>query len=394
MASSSLSTSQTYSILNLKNRTRVYTSLPNSSFKPFQSTIKAANLPNDTFKNPSALFNKKQASILPWAENSKALAKAPQFSATTKAAGAAGEENVEEDEMIVSWIDLLPEKIQPYAYLVRLDRPIGTFLFGWPCMWSLALAAEPGMFPDWKMLAFFFFISFWSRNIACTINDYFDKDFDSKVERTKRRPIASGAISGLQALIFLAAQLVLGYAFMLPVNELSRLLWVSSLPLIFTYPLMKRITYWPQAHLGLTANWGALYSWAAIKGTLHPGIVFPLLIGCFFWTLEVDTIYAHQDKTDDVKVGVKSTALLLGDTTKLWTSVFGIASVASFALSGFNANIGWPFYALMVPAAAQIAWQIWAVDLENPADCGRKFRSNKYFGAIVFFAILLGRLFS
>ncbi|KAL6574777.1 Palmitoyl-protein thioesterase 1 [Orobanche minor] len=247
------------------------------------------------------------------------------------------------------------------------------------------------------------------------------------VERTKKRPIASGAISGTQALVFLGAQLVLGYLLLLPVNELRPSIMGFFPPTDLYVPAHEKNNILvPQAHLGLTANWGALYSWAAIKGSVDPGITIPLLIGCFFWTLEVDTIYAHQDKEDDVKVGVKSTALLLGDSTKFWTTIFGITSVASFVLSGFNANIGsarlgsfnyssdqssslnepsraeltsssfilttlLPFYALMIPAAAQIAWQIWAVDLKSPADCGRKFRSNKYFGAIVFLAILLGK---
>lgn len=275
-----------------------------------------------------------------------------------------------------------------------MDKPIGTFLFAWPCMWSLAFAANPGSLPDVKMLAIFFLVSFMSRNIACTVNDYFDKDFDAQVERTKGRPLASGAITGSQALCFLAIQLLMGYGVFVPVNELSRLLWVSSLPLIFTYPLMKRITYWPQAQLGLTMNWGALYSWAAVKGSLDPPIVFPLLVACFFWTLEYDTIYAHQDKEDDRRVGVKSTALLFGDSTKLWTAAFGAASIASLALAGFNAHIGWPFYALLAAASGHIAWQIWDVDLSNPEDCFRKFASNKWFGGIVFSAILFGRFLS
>ncbi|XP_071902575.1 4-hydroxybenzoate polyprenyltransferase, mitochondrial-like [Coffea arabica] len=214
------------------------------------------------------------------------------------------------------------------------------------------------------------------------------------VERTKGRPLASGAITGFQALCFLGIQLLIGYGVLHPVNELSRLLWVSSLPLIFIYPLMKRITYWPQALLGLAMNWGVLRSWAAVKGSLDPTIVFPLLVGCFFWTLEYDTIYAHQDKKDDVKAGVKSTALLLGESTKLWSASFGAASIASFALAGLNAHIGWPFYALLAATSGHKAWQIWDVDLSNPADCFRKFASNKWLGGIVFSAILFGRFLS
>ncbi|KAL3522188.1 hypothetical protein ACH5RR_015022, partial [Cinchona calisaya] len=262
---------------------------------------------------------------------------APKFSASANSF-----EKVEEEKAVLpsSWIEsVVPLKARPYAYLIRLDKPIGTWLVAWPCLWSLAFAANPGTLPDLGMLAFFFLVSFMTRNIGCTINDFFDKDFDAQVERTKRRPVASGTITDSQALCFLAIQLLIGYVTFLPINELSRLLWVSSLPLIFTYPLMKRITYWPQAHLGLAINWGALYSWAAVKGSLDETIVFPLFTACFFWTLEYDTIYAHQDKEDDVKVGVKSTALLFGDSTKIWTTGFGVASVSSLLVAGINSNI-------------------------------------------------------
>ncbi|KAL3512855.1 hypothetical protein ACH5RR_025572 [Cinchona calisaya] len=378
--------SRIHATSSLNPQPRPSISLPQSSIKPTKSItsnlfpfhpIKAYNNNIPTNFNNTSIKNK---TIL------------PNFSASAKPIEKVDEEEESEPN---TWIEaVFPEKLRPYAYLVRLDKPIGTWLFGWPCMWSLALTANPGSLPDAKMLAFFFFVSFLSRNIACTINDYFDKDFDAMVARTKRRPIASGAITGFQALLFLGIQVLATYGLLFPVNELSRLLWVSSLPLIFTYPLMKRITYWPQAHLGLTANWGALYSWAAVKGSLDPAIVFPLLAAAFFWTLEVDTIYAHQDKEDDVKAGVKSTALLFGDSTKLWTSAFGLAAVGLYLLAGFNSNIGWPFYLLMIAASGQIAWQIWAVDLSDPADCARKFLSNKWFGGIVFSAILLGRLVS
>ncbi|XP_027124881.1 4-hydroxybenzoate geranyltransferase 2-like [Coffea arabica] len=382
-----MSSSQTFSrtnpISNLNHQLR-----PSISIKPAKSNSKISHY---TLEN-SAIFNRSLIKSVRLLGRGFNLAnQAPQVSASDKTL-----EKAEEEKAVTSsWIEaVFPEKARPYAYLVRLDNPTGTFLFAWPCLWSLAFTANPGSLPDMKMLAFFFLVSFMSRNIACTINDYFDKDFDAQVERTKGRPLASGAITGFQALCFLGIQVLLGYGIFLRVNELSRILWVSSLPLIFTYPLMKRITYWPQAHLGLTANWGALYSWAAVKGSLDPAIVFPVLVACFFWTLEVDTIYAHQDKEDDVKVGVKSTALLLGDSTKLWTTGFGVASIASLALAGFNAHIGWPFYVLLAAASGQIAWQIWDVDLSNPADCFRKFASNRYFGAVVFSAILFGRLLS
>ncbi|XP_027124411.1 4-hydroxybenzoate geranyltransferase 2-like [Coffea arabica] len=366
--------------------------LPKSSLKPVKSNSKIS--PYTVLENSSATF--RRCSVV---KHIKFLGRGcsnlpirdPHFSASAKSLerGEGGQ------PVPSSWIEaIFPEQARPYAYLVRLDKPAGTFLFAWPCMWSLAFTANAGTLPDLKMLAFFFLVSFMSRNIACNINDYFDKDFDSQVERTKGRPLASGAIAGFQALLFLAIQLLLGYGVLFAVNKLSRLLWVSSLPWIFTYPLMKRITYWPQAYLGLTISWGAAYSWAAVKGSLDPTIVFPLVLAFFFWTLGFDTIYAHQDKEDDVKVGIKSTALLFGDSTKLWISGFAAASIASLALTGFNANIGWPFYGLLAAASGHLAWQIWDVDLSNPADCSRKFVSNIWFGAIVFGAILCGRLFS
>ncbi|CAI9105081.1 OLC1v1003931C1 [Oldenlandia corymbosa var. corymbosa] len=375
---SSLPISQTnYSILSLKNPTRIFTRCGSSSSslsRPLIQliSIKAVNYPS---YSSHGLENKNRIRCFAssWTSTTSTLSSSKVVPLTDKPKPGQLEEYVEvRDQLMASWIDSLPEKIRPYAYLIRLDRPIGTIMCAWPSMWALALAAAPGSLPDWKMLAFFYFVSFWYRSLGCTINDYLDKDLDAQVERTKRRPIASGAISGVQAMAFLAVQVILGYAMLFPVNQLSRLLWVSSMPLLFTYPLMKRILPWPSLHFGFTVNWGVLYSWAAVKGTLHPSIVFPLLMSCFFWTLEADALYVHQDKADDLKAGVKSAALLLGDSTKPWISICAVASVASLALSVFNANIGWPFYVLMVPAVAQMAWQIYAVDLDNPTDCGLK----------------------
>ncbi|KAL0533153.1 hypothetical protein IC582_030368 [Cucumis melo] len=232
------------------------------------------------------------------------------------------------------------------------------------------------------------------RGAGCTINDLLDRDIDTKVERTKLRPVASGQLTQPQGISFLGLQLFLGLGILLQLNNYSRILGASSLLLVFSYPLMKRFTYWPQAYLGLTFNWGALLGWAAIRGTLDPAIVLPLYFSGVFWTLVYDTIYAHQDKGDDLKVGVKSTALRFGDSTKEWITMFGIANIGCLALSGYNADIGWPFYALLAAASGQLAWQIFTVDLSSRADCNRKFISNKWYGALVFSGILLGRLSS
>lgn len=295
----------------------------------------------------------------------------------------------------VSWIDLyLPEQARPYAHLARLDKPIGTWLLAWPCFWSITLAASPGSLPDLKMLALFGCGALLLRGAGCTINDLLDRDIDTKVERTKSRPVASGDLSPFQGLCFLGFQLLLGLGILLQLNNFSCILGASSLLLVFSYPLMKRLTFWPQAYLGLTFNWGALLGWAAVKGSLDPAIVLPLYMSGVFWTLVYDTIYAHQDKDDDLKVGVKSTALRFGDKTKEWVAGFGLACIGSLSLSGFNADIGWPYYACLAAASSHLSWQIWTVDLSCRADCNRKFVSNKWFGAIVFSGILLGQLAS
>ncbi|KAL1807333.1 hypothetical protein DCAR_0833205 [Daucus carota subsp. sativus] len=306
------------------------------------------------------------------------------------------DENEKKEESKIkgcSWIDLyLPKNLAGYAHLARLDKPIGTWLLAWPCMWSINLAASPGSFPDFKMMALFGCGAFLLRGAGCTINDLLDRDIDTKVERTRLRPIASGALTRFQGLCFLGIQLFLGLGILLQLNSYSQMLGASSLLLVFTYPLMKRFTFWPQAYLGLTFNWGALLGWAAIRGSLDPTIVFPLYLSGVCWTLVYDTIYAHQDKEDDMKVGVKSTALRFGDTTKEWISGFGTACIGGLTLSGFNANIGWPYFIFLTAASGQLAWQIWTVDLSSRADCNRKFVSNKWFGAMIFSGILFGRL--
>jgi len=283
---------------------------------------------------------------------------------------------------IVSWIDLyLPKRLRPYAHLARLDKPIGTWLLAWPCMWSIALAAPPGNLPDVKMLSLFGLGALLLRGSGCTVNDLLDRDIDQKVQRTKLRPIACGALTPFQGLCFLGFQLLLGLGVLLQLNNFSRILGASSLLLVASYPLMKRFTFWPQAYLGLTFNWGALLGWAAIKGNLDLTVVLPLYASGICWTLVYDTIYAHQDKEDDLKVGIKSTALRFGDQTQIWLSGFGVACISCLTLSGFNAAIGWPFYAVMTTAAGHLAWQILTVDISSRADCNRKYHCTKDFEA-------------
>ncbi|MCO5610086.1 hypothetical protein L7F22_064321 [Adiantum nelumboides] len=211
-----------------------------------------------------------------------------------------------------TWVHhLLPARIQPFALLARLDKPIGTWLLAWPCMWSIALATPIGLLPDLKLVALFGTGAILLRGAGCTVNDLLDHDIDCKVERTRARPIACGAVTPFQGVTFLGLQLLLGLGILVQLNTFSQILGASSLFLVGTYPLFKRWTYWPQAFLGLTFNWGALLGWAAVRGSIDVSIVGPLYLAGICWTLVYDTIYAHQDKYDDVKVGVNRQPYIL-----------------------------------------------------------------------------------
>ncbi|MGE5545892.1 MAG: 4-hydroxybenzoate octaprenyltransferase [Solirubrobacterales bacterium] len=294
------------------------------------------------------------------------------------------------DIPVGNWIDRrVPAAVRPYLRLMRLDRPIGTWLLLFPCWWSAALAA-----PSWPSLWLFILFAIGAvvmRGAGCTVNDIADHRFDAQVERTRARPIPSGAVSVKQAAAFLALQLLVGLAVLVQLDRFAILLGVASLLLVFPYPFMKRITYWPQAWLGLTFNWGALVGWAAVRGTLEAPAV-ALYVAGLFWTLGYDTIYAHQDKEDDALIGVKSTALRLGDATPSWLIGFYGAALALIALAGYLAGLSWPFYPLLGVAALQLVWQIRDVDIDDGADCLDKFKSNRVFGWALLAAIVAGKV--
>ncbi len=293
------------------------------------------------------------------------------------------------DMPVGNWIDRwVPAVARPYLRLMRLDRPIGTWLLLLPCWWSLALATDGP--PPLGLMALFALGAVVMRGAGCTINDMADHKFDAQVARTAGRPIASGAVSLRQAAVFLGVQLAVGLAVLLQLDRIAILVGAASLLLVFPYPLMKRITYWPQAWLGLTFNWGALVGWAAIRGEI--GVPALLLYAAgLFWTLGYDTIYAHQDKEDDILVGVKSSALALGGMTPRWLWVFYGAAVVLIAAAGHSAGLAWPFYPLLGLAAAQLAWQAAKVRIDDGADCLAKFKSNRWFGWALLAAIIAGR---
>ena len=287
-----------------------------------------------------------------------------------------------------SWITrYLPRAAQPYARLMRADRPIGTWLLLFPCWWGLALAS-PGL-PPASFLLLFAIGAFVMRGAGCTYNDIVDRDFDGRVARTADRPIPSGAVTLRGAIAFLLAQLLAGLAILLAFDATTIALGVASLVLVFTYPLMKRVTWWPQFFLGLTFNWGVLMGWTAVAGALGmPALL--LYAGGVAWTLGYDTIYAHQDKEDDALVGVKSSARRLGDRTRPALFAFYAAAAALFGAAGHAAGLSWPFWVALAAATAQMAWQAWRVDTDQPGDCLAKFRSNRLVGWILLAGIVAG----
>ncbi len=281
-----------------------------------------------------------------------------------------------------------PGPIRPYLRLARIDRPIGTWLLLFPCWWSLSLAASAGTrAPDLRLIVLFALGAVVMRGAGCTYNDIVDRDIDARVARTAGRPIPSGQVSRAQAVAFLAALLAIGLAVLLQLNDFAVWLGLASIALVLGYPFMKRVTYWPQAWLGLTFNWGALLGWAAATG----GVGAPafLLYGAgIAWTLGYDTIYAHKDKDDDALVGVKSTALRLGANTTPWLVVFYGLAVAGLGAAGAAAGLAWPFYLGLAGVAAQFAWQVASLEIDDPAGCLMRFKSNRYTGWILLAGIL------
>ncbi|XP_015127056.1 4-hydroxybenzoate polyprenyltransferase, mitochondrial [Diachasma alloeum] len=289
-------------------------------------------------------------------------------------------------------VDLSPPKIQPYMKLMRIDKPIGSWLLFWPCSWSIAMAAAPGCLPDPHMLALFGLGAFVMRGAGCTINDMWDQDIDKKVARTKNRPLVAGEVTQFQSFVFLGGQLSVGLAILLQLNWYSVLLGASSLGLVIIYPLMKRVTYWPQLILGMTFNWGALLGWSAIQGSCDWSICLPLYTAGICWTILYDTIYAHQDKVDDILLGIKSTALKFGDKTNLYLSGFGASMIGSLIASGVMSDQTWPYYTAVTLVAGHLVNQISTLEINNPKDCARKFISNSTIGLILFAGIVLGNL--
>ncbi len=284
-----------------------------------------------------------------------------------------------------TWVERsLPRALVPYAHLMRLDRPIGTWLLLFPGLWSIAMALTGA--PDLRYFAWFAVGALVMRGAGCVWNDITDRDFDAAVARTRTRPIASGAVSVWRAGAFLAFLLAIGLAVLLQFNLFAVILGAASLVIVFAYPLMKRITHWPQLVLGLAFNWGALLGWAAVRGDLGSWAPFCLYAAGILWTLGYDTIYAHQDKEDDALIGLKSTALRLGQESPRWLAGFFAAALALIAMAGWLAGAGFVYHIGVAAAGLHAVWQLARLDIDDPARCLKLFRSNRDFGLLIFAA--------
>ncbi|UES56395.1 4-hydroxybenzoate octaprenyltransferase [Roseibium aggregatum] len=292
------------------------------------------------------------------------------------------------------WVDTrLPAGLRPYARLARWERPIGWWLLLWPCFWSAALAAVAGgkAWPDPWHMVLFFIGAVAMRGAGCTYNDLVDVDIDSKVERTRTRPIPAGQVSRLQAKIFLVVQALIGLAVLLQFNTYTIWLGIASLLPVAVYPFMKRITNWPQLFLGFAFSWGALMGWAAAFGSLSWSPVF-LYVGGICWTIGYDTIYAHQDKEDDALVGVKSTARLFDEHTKPALILLYSCATALFFLAAIFADAGPAAFIGILAGVIHLGWQIVVLDIDDGDQCLQLFRSNGTYGWILFFGFFADAL--
>ncbi|MGE0767093.1 MAG: 4-hydroxybenzoate octaprenyltransferase, partial [Hyphomicrobiaceae bacterium] len=285
---------------------------------------------------------------------------------------------------------------RPYLRLARFDRPIGGWLLLFPCWWGQALGelSAGHSFPNVRYLLLFLIGAFVMRGAGCTYNDIVDRDIDAGVARTRGRPIPSGEVTVWQAAIFMVALCLVGLLVLVHFNANTVWLGTASLALVAVYPFMKRLTYWPQIVLGLTFKWGALVGWTAVHGALAwPAVA--LYAGCVFWTVAYDTIYAHQDKEDDLALGLKSTAIRFGDATRRWLTALYGAALGLWVVAAMQAGAGAFTFVALTLCGAAFAWQVATLDTGDPANCLARFKANRFVGWIFFAGLvadmLLGR---
>jgi 4-hydroxybenzoate polyprenyltransferase len=279
----------------------------------------------------------------------------------------------------------LPPPLRPFASLMRLDRPIGTWLLYWPCVWSVALAGVGGR---WDLFLWLALGAFAMRSAGCVYNDIVDRELDRRVERTRLRPLASGRVSLTAAWTLIAVLLAIGLIVLLQLQWTAQLLALASIAPVAAYPFMKRITWWPQAWLGLVFSWGALVGWPAVTGRFDlPALL--LWFGSIAWVVGYDTLYAIQDIEDDALVGVKSSARRLGDKAPLGVGIFYAIAVVMWGAGLWSVRPDWLALLALAPAAIHLANQALRADPADGELALRLFRSNRMCGLLVFLAMLV-----
>ncbi len=288
------------------------------------------------------------------------------------------------------WVARLPPPVRPYALLLRLDRPIGVWLLFLPGAWGILLSGARPLRTAWLLLLFAAG-SVVMRGAGCIVNDMWDRDLDRKVARTAGRPLASGALGLRQAALLLGCSLAIGLLVLLQLPPLCWGLGIGSLVLVGLYPPAKRVTWWPQLVMGFTFGFGAPMGYAAGAGQLTAAGLM-LYAAAILWDLGFDTVYAHQDREDDALAGIRSTARLWGSRTRPLLLACYAAAVAALAAAGALAQLQPLFFVAMTLPAGLLGWQVWRLDIHDPAGCLRLFRLNREVGLAVAAAILLGRL--
>ena len=286
------------------------------------------------------------------------------------------------------------QNIKLFIELTRLNRPIGYMLLFWPCLWGLTIAynfdSELGKFYFYSLL--FLLGSMLMRSAGCIVNDIVDKNFDKKVERTKNRPIASGKVSIKSAIIYSVVLCGLAFLVLINYNKFTILMALLSMPLAFTYPLMKRFTYWPQLFRGITFNYGLVLAWISINNSIS---IVPIIfyLGAIFWTLGYDTIYGYQDIKDDEIIGVKSTSIKFKNNPKIFISLCYSFFFISLIIIGILMNFKILYFlTLIITFLHLLIYQIKNLNVDDANQCLQKFKSNNFLGLIVFLNILIGKI--
>ena len=282
-----------------------------------------------------------------------------------------------------------------FIELTRLKKPIGYLLLFWPCAWGLTLIYDftGSLNIYFYYLVLFFLGSVLMRSAGCIVNDILDRKFDKKVKRTKNRPIASGKIKVQIGFLYAFILCLLAFLVLINFNYFTIIIALASMPLAFTYPLMKRFTYWPQLFLGITFNYGLILGWTSISEQIN---IVPIIfyLGAIFWTLGYDTIYGFQDIKDDEIIGVKSTSIKFKGTAKIFLILCYLSLISSLVIGGLMMNFNSIYFLLItIPIIHLFFYQINNFDSKNPASCLKIFKSNNYLGIIIFFNILVGRFF-